>query len=117
MRLGSGPPVPGCGEPCHSDGCRPCHAGARSQRSQGVCSCSGASRVLTVTCPLLLVVPLVALSDAPLALVESVNVTVSPGTRLLLASVTVAVSVEVPLGIHGAGRSIKLHTRYRPGDK
>src|SRR6266568_900647 len=32
----------------------------------------------TVTCPLLSVVPLVGLSDAPLVLVENVNVTVSP---------------------------------------
>jgi hypothetical protein len=50
----------------------------------------------TVICPLISVVPLVGLRDAPLVLVDSVNVTVSPGTRLPLASVTVAVSVEVP---------------------
>ena len=52
---------------------------------------------VTVVWPLLSVTPLVSeLNDAPLVFVENANITVSPGTRLPLASVTVAVSVAVP---------------------
>jgi hypothetical protein len=71
----------------------------------------------TVTWPLLSVVPLVGLSDAPLVLVDSVNVIVSPGTRLPLASVTVAVSVEVPLGFTVFGEALSCTRAAGPGTK
>ena len=51
---------------------------------------------VTEACPLSSVTPLVALSAAPLVLVDSENVTVSPGIGLPLASVTMAVRIAVP---------------------
>src|SRR5262249_8693771 len=68
-------------------------------------------------CPLPSVVPLVGLSDAPLVLVDSVNVTVVPGTRLPLASFTVAVSVEVPLAFTVLGEALSCTLAAGPGTK
>jgi hypothetical protein len=71
----------------------------------------------TVTCPLISVAPVVGLSDAPLVLVENVNVTASPGTGLPLASVTVAVSVEVPLAFTVLGEALSCTRAAGPGTK
>jgi hypothetical protein len=71
----------------------------------------------TVTCPFISVVPLVGLSDAPLLLVENVNVTVSPGTGLPLVSVTVAVNVEVPLAFTVVGEALSCTRAEGPGTK
>jgi hypothetical protein len=69
----------------------------------------------TVTCPLRSVAPLVGLSEAPLILVENVNVTVSPGTGLPLASVTAAVSVEVPPAFTVLGEVLSCTRAAGPG--
>jgi hypothetical protein len=71
----------------------------------------------TVICPLISVVPLVGLRDAPLVLVDSVNVTVVPGTRLPLASFTVVVSVEVPLAFTVLGEALSCTLAAGPGTK
>jgi hypothetical protein len=72
---------------------------------------------VTVICPLISVAPLVGLSDAPLVLVANVNVTFSPGTGLPLASVTAAVSIEVPPAFTVLGEVLSCTRAAGPGTK
>jgi hypothetical protein len=72
---------------------------------------------ITVACPLLSVTPLVLPRVAPLLLVDSANITVSPGTALPLASITVAVSVEVLVAFTVVGEAASCTRAGAPGIK
>src|SRR5262245_14160944 len=115
IRLGTGPPVPdGAVTVIEVD---PATLGlvacARTVSAPAV----GPAVYFTVTCPLLSVVPLVGLRDAPLVLVDSVNVIVSPGTRLPLTSVTAAVKFEVPPVFTVLGEALSCTRAAGPGTK